>query len=125
MHIKLCCLFKALYFIFTYISVPPHIIPFVFPAIEEGSPLQISCNVQFGDLPLSIMWLKEQVPLTASQAEHVKVYRVNEYTIILAISSVLRTDSGNYTCVATNHVRTIAYTAQLSVSGNTTTFILT
>lgn len=108
----------AHYLCFMHISVPPDITPFVFPAVEEGTRVQVACNVYRGDLPLNITWLKDQVPVATTQAAQVDVIRFNLYSSIVTMSMVSRADAGNYTCMASNPARTVSHTAQLSVSGN-------
>ncbi|XP_075217809.1 cell adhesion molecule Dscam1-like [Lycorma delicatula] len=97
------------------IFFPPEIAPFIFPALAEGSRAQVACNVHRGDLPLNLTWLKDGAPLI-SMPGVIDIIRFDLYSSILKISSVGRSDSGNYTCVASNPARIVTHTAVLSVS---------
>ncbi|KAG8228359.1 hypothetical protein J437_LFUL006810 [Ladona fulva] len=97
-------------------DVPPAISPFAFGELSEGERVKVSCSVKRGDLPLSISWMKDFQPL--SHDLDITVRDTEEYSSILAISSVTSRHSGNYTCVARNPARESTRTAELIVTGN-------
>lgn len=80
--------------------------------------MQVACTVHQGDLPLNLTWLKDGVPvLPGSGGTEATVTPFNLYSTILSVNNVSRTDTGNYTCVATNPVHRVTYMAHLNVNG--------
>ncbi|MFH4979231.1 hypothetical protein AB6A40_005940, partial [Gnathostoma spinigerum] len=68
--------------------------------VEEGKPIHLECRVvPVGDTTMSVIWLKNGQPLS-----HGHRYRTfHDFGFVsLDILDVYATDSGTYTCVATN-----------------------
>lgn len=97
-----------------HIAVPPEITPFTFPKLAEGARVQVACTVHQGDYPLNLTWLKNWAPLPS----HIRITPFDVYSSIVTMESVKRSDSGDYTCVASNSARVTTHTAHLSISGN-------
>jgi len=97
-----------------HIAVPPEITPFTFPKLAEGARVQVACTVHQGDFPLNLTWLKNWAPLPS----HIRITPFDVYSSIVTMESVKRSDSGDYTCVASNSARVTTHTAHLSISGN-------
>ncbi|GAB6026763.1 Down syndrome cell adhesion molecule-like protein 1 [Chamberlinius hualienensis] len=97
------------------VLVPPTVVPFAFQEnqLHLGMRAQVFCAVSEGDLPLTLMWLKDDQPLT--QSVDVVVRRIDDYTSSLVISAIGPRHRGNYTCVAANGVSSASHSAFLSV----------
>ncbi|XP_076350077.1 cell adhesion molecule Dscam1-like isoform X2 [Tachypleus tridentatus] len=96
------------------VIVPPKIDPFRFSEdLEEGMRSVVFCAVVAGDPPISLTWLKDGEPL---QPEGVTVEMLNDFTSTLVFQSAHFKHSGNYTCVASNSVATVQYTATMVVN---------
>uniref|UniRef100_T1JC13 Down syndrome cell adhesion molecule-like protein Dscam2 n=1 Tax=Strigamia maritima TaxID=126957 RepID=T1JC13_STRMM len=95
------------------VNVPPKIVPFAFQEDHqiEGSLIRVSCVVSRGDLPLTIIWLKDDDKLP----ETIFVKKVDSYSIVLSIDPVIREHTGNYTCRAQNQAGSATYRAELIV----------
>ncbi|XP_018024579.2 Down syndrome cell adhesion molecule-like protein Dscam2, partial [Hyalella azteca] len=74
---------------------------------------QATCFVQEGDLPISIHWERNGIPIQASP--NVRITKVDDLTTILVIDKAGAEHSGNYTCYASNAAQTVAASAMLSV----------
>lgn len=97
------------------ISEPPLISPFNFDDLKEGQRTSISCNVMSGDLPISISWLKDSLPIP--QHLNITPMRV-KFLSNLIFEELKEEHSGLYSCTASNEVASSTYSAQLSVKGN-------
>ncbi|KAL7736494.1 hypothetical protein ACLKA6_019693 [Drosophila palustris] len=77
----------------------PQIEQFHFNAngVNGGQAVRVMCMVTSGDLPIDIYWLKNGQPLLRSI-----YHKIDEYTLILSLRQTTISDSGNYTCVASN-----------------------
>ena len=97
--------------------VPPRITPFVFEdnPVSAGKPVQATCFVPEGDLPLDITWT-----LNGAKSDdyvEMSVGRIGRRNSILTIESVSYANAGNYTCRAANLAGEAAHNAQLLVNG--------
>uniref|UniRef100_A0A8D8ZB17 Down syndrome cell adhesion molecule n=2 Tax=Cacopsylla melanoneura TaxID=428564 RepID=A0A8D8ZB17_9HEMI len=113
--------------LFTYIiydsSVLPHILPF---SIDEdymwGDPVQFSCVVTKGDLPLIIGWSFEGGQL--SDHLGIDITKLGPRSSLLSIQSLSVKHSGQYTCSARNTAGVTNYTTSVLVKGKTRDFEL-
>ncbi|XP_054164202.1 cell adhesion molecule Dscam2-like [Oppia nitens] len=110
--------------VYIEVLVAPVIAPFsVSPNLREGMRQLLTCAVVEGDPPLSIEFLKDDVPvrqlLTTRDdkfsANRIKLMSNNMFSTTLFISNVTADDSGNYTCLASNRVANTSYSTILTV----------
>ncbi len=103
-------------------SVAPVIESFTFPKnLTRGKRLRAVCTVTEGDLPIDIEWRKDGVTLLPDTTlSGPKVRRIDEYTSLLAISSLETVHAGNYSCLASNAVAEVAKSAVLTIRGKVT-----
>ncbi|XP_073812149.1 Down syndrome cell adhesion molecule 1 isoform X23 [Musca autumnalis] len=97
------------------VMVLPHIRPFTFqegPA-ETGQYTTLHCSVTFGDLPLNISWLHNDMEINETMG--ISMMMVSKRTSVLTIESIEDHHAGNYTCVAENHAGTQSYATELNV----------
>ncbi|XP_022256612.1 Down syndrome cell adhesion molecule-like protein Dscam2 [Limulus polyphemus] len=96
------------------VATPPAIEPFKVPTdLSEGERASLMCVVSAGDLPISISWKKDGLPLPSDL--EASVILANNYTSILSFPVVRHKHRGNYTCVASNPVALDNFTAPLDV----------
>lgn len=115
------------------LAVPPRVAPFFFRSNSEaGIRIQVSCSVEEGDLPVTITWLKDGVPVSPQSngidsmvsgggqrvPVNVDVRQYDEYSSLLVIPHLSQEHSGNYTCQIGNAARVASHTAPLTVSGS-------
>uniref|UniRef100_T1JAD1 Down syndrome cell adhesion molecule-like protein Dscam2 n=1 Tax=Strigamia maritima TaxID=126957 RepID=T1JAD1_STRMM len=103
------------------VMVPPKVSSFSFQDedLYEGMRAQVTCAVRQGDLPLTIKWLKDGVPIedTPPGQRGTLVARVFDgFTSSLSIESVASEHNGNYTCVASNMAAIVSYSTTLRVN---------
>ncbi|XP_049782628.1 Down syndrome cell adhesion molecule-like protein Dscam2 [Schistocerca cancellata] len=102
------------------VNVPPAITPFSFGELSTGERVRVTCSVKRGDPPLTFEWLKDAHPLPPTPGLHddpdLTIRDYEDYSSVLAISSVSSRHSGNYTCEVRNPARVTTYTAQLLVT---------
>lgn len=110
--------------IYCLLIVAPQIIPFDFgdEAINAEDMTSLQCTVSKGDMPLKIQWLHNGVVIQPS--EGVIISRTSKRISTLSIESVQATNSGEYTCSASNKAGTISHTAVLNVNGDFNQIIL-
>lgn len=93
--------------------------------VNNGQFVTSQCTVFEGDLPLSINWFFNGLPISEIQTD-ATVSKVGARVSMLAIESVSADSVGNYTCTAVNKAGTTSHTAVLIVNGlNTFIFIST
>jgi Down syndrome cell adhesion protein 1 len=109
-------LIAAVFLLLVAFAVPPAITPFTFGELSKGERVKVTCSVKRGDMPLSISWMKDHQPVSHELA--IDIRDIEDYSSILAITSVSSRHSGNYTCVARNPAKETTYTAELVVTGN-------
>lgn len=98
--------------IFFFVDAPK-IQPFHFPEdVKIGHNIVVTCAVMKGKTPLKFMWLKDGKSLRDAAT-------VNnlEKASNLFIDPVMKSSSGNYTCVAENAIGRNSYSALLNVKG--------
>ncbi|XP_076339611.1 cell adhesion molecule Dscam1-like isoform X2 [Tachypleus tridentatus] len=96
------------------VATPPVIEPFKVPTdLSEGERASLMCVVSAGDLPISIKWMKDELPLPSNL--EASVILANNYTSLLSFPVVRHKHRGNYTCVASNPVASDNFTALLDV----------
>ena len=97
-------------------AVPPIIEPFSFQdGLSEGMRTRTVCGVSQGDPPLTITWLKDGGSLPPHLGANYTT--LDAYSSLLSIPSLTSLHSGDYTCVASNPVAELRYTAKLLVKG--------
>lgn len=126
--------------------VPPKITPFGFARdVNVGERTSIQCVVGTGDLPLTFVWLKDDVPIDpasgasekdlnglhgiemmssaaddgyGSTAERpIMLRKFDDFTSALSITNVSRSLAGIYTCKVQNDAAVAMHSAQLRVNG--------
>ncbi|BES94141.1 Down syndrome cell adhesion molecule C terminal [Nesidiocoris tenuis] len=105
------------------VNVKPFIIPFSFEEKNfAGETVQVTCFVAKGDLPMKISWNFHGEELSSHLG--MSTSRITERTSLLSIESIMAANSGNYTCTAENPAGFHSFTASLTVSGSTQSFVL-
>lgn len=84
--------------------------------MHVGDRASLTCSVTKGDLPLTIIWTKDNRIL--SPGSSVSITQVDQFTSILVIESLSPEHNGNYSCVVRNAAAEVAHTQQLAVNGN-------
>lgn len=128
-----------------FCAVPPTIAPFSFKKdLSEGLRAQVTCMVEKGDPPFTIIWSKDGEPISgpgtavaaygpavaaASAAavndprQHsqtppgLRVTNIDAHSSAIVIERVTAAHTGNYTCLARNSVAEVLWTAELIVRG--------
>ncbi|XP_075732107.1 cell adhesion molecule Dscam1-like [Rhipicephalus microplus] len=97
-----------------HVMTPPLVSPFSFPDdLTEGKRAGAACIISEGDLPITIEWLKDGLPLHPEL--EASVAKANDYTSFLSFTGVRQLHSGNYTCVASNPATSSNYSAEMIV----------
>lgn len=76
---------------------------------------RIYCNVAQGDLPLSIKWLKDNIPIESSN-EIASIRAIDQFSVALVIENLNASHNGNYTCTVSNDASVVSHTAELLVN---------
>ncbi|XP_071566444.1 cell adhesion molecule Dscam2 isoform X1 [Temnothorax nylanderi] len=125
------------------VKVPPTIAPFSFKKdLSEGLRAQVTCMVEKGDPPFTIIWSKDGEQISASgtaaaaygpvaaaaaaatindlrQHSHtppgLRVTNIDAHSSAIVIERVTAAHTGNYTCLARNSVAEVLWTAELIV----------
>jgi hypothetical protein len=131
-----------------FCAVPPTIAPFSFKKdLSEGLRAQVTCMVEKGDPPFTIIWSKDGEPISASGTaiavaaaaygpsapsagvalndprQHsrtppgLRVTNIDAHSSAIVIERVTAAHTGNYTCLARNSVAEVLWTAELIVRG--------
>lgn len=120
-------------------TVPPKITPFSFARdLNVGDRTSIQCVVGTGDLPLIFVWLKDGqqiIPSGIDNGNHkndigvvgtlgssdgesaITIRQYDDFTSSLSITSVTRSQGGNYTCKVQNDAAMVWHSALLRVNG--------
>lgn len=95
----------------------PQIEPFSFNpnGMSGGASVRMLCSVIAGDLPVDITWFKDDVVIVTG-GDH-RTQRLDETTVILSLSRLSLSDSGNYTCQAVNRAGRAHNSSLLLVKG--------
>ncbi|XP_014609542.1 PREDICTED: Down syndrome cell adhesion molecule-like protein Dscam2 isoform X8 [Polistes canadensis] len=115
------------------VKVPPTIAPFSFNKdLSEGVRAQVTCMIEKGDPPFTIIWSKDGEPIgssgtaafgntgiTASRHSQIpaglRVTSIDVHSSSIVIDRVTAEHTGNYTCLARNSVAEVVWTAELVV----------
>ena len=76
---------------------------------------QAACFVQEGDQPIRLKWEKDGQPL--EPLSDIRINQMDPFTSMLILEKVSAEHTGNYSCLATNSVRTAKTSASLTVRG--------
>lgn len=87
-----------------------------------GEPVQLTCHVSKGDLPLNIKWHFHGFENSTSHLD-IMTNKMTSRTSFLSISGATAGHSGNYTCVATNRAGSTNHSTALNVHGQFHLFI--
>lgn len=82
----------------------------------SGMRTTVTCDVQMGDPPMTLTWLRDGRPLVPTT--DLQLSQHDSFSSSLILTHVRPPHAGNYTCVARNEAREVSYTAQLLVRGN-------
>ncbi|KAK2587184.1 hypothetical protein KPH14_002930 [Odynerus spinipes] len=115
------------------VHVPPTIAPFSFNKdLSEGVRAQVTCMIEKGDPPFTIIWSKDGEPIGSSSTaafgntgitapRHsqtptgLRVTSIDVHSSSIVIDRVTAEHTGNYTCLARNSVAEVVWTAELVV----------
>ncbi|XP_033338230.2 cell adhesion molecule Dscam2 isoform X4 [Megalopta genalis] len=115
------------------VKVPPTIAPFSFNKdLAEGVRAQVTCMVEKGDPPFTIVWSKDGEPIAGTGSpgfgnsgltghRHtqtpagLRVTNIDAHSSTIVIERVSAAHTGNYTCLARNSVAEVLWTAELIV----------
>jgi len=101
--------------------VAPKIVPFSGMALlQRGERVTITCTMAKGDVPLSILWLKDGVALgqgRSDEDEKIKVLTFDHFNSMLTIESLDLKHVGNYTCQAANLAGVASHSQLVFVNG--------
>lgn len=98
-------------------KVLPHIHPFAFEEeANSGDSVQLTCHASKGDLPLTIEWLHNGLPMFSHLG--VQTSKIGDRISLLTIPNVQDQNTGDYTCVAENAAGKMTFTARLYVNGD-------
>ncbi|XP_043471448.1 Down syndrome cell adhesion molecule-like protein Dscam2 isoform X2 [Leptopilina heterotoma] len=112
------------------VKVPPKIAEFNFNKdLQEGVRSQVTCMIEKGDPPFTILWSKDGEAISNSnfgpsgmlpnskvgQIPGLRVTSIDAHSSTIVIERVTAAHTGNYTCVARNSVAEVFRTAELIV----------
>ncbi|XP_076282094.1 cell adhesion molecule Dscam2 isoform X2 [Lasioglossum baleicum] len=115
------------------VKVPPTIAPFSFNKdLAEGVRAQVTCMVEKGDPPFTIVWSKDGEPIAMAgppgfgnsgltghrhtqTPAGLRVANIDAHSSTIVIERVSAAHTGNYTCLARNSVAEVLWTAELIV----------
>lgn len=94
----------------------PHIKPFELDeAVFAGESVHLDCHVSKGDTPLNITWSFQGEPVMRRMG--VSTTTLSARVSVLDIPTAMGTNSGNYTCTATNRAGSASHSTLLNVIG--------
>ena len=107
-------MYNTLVIFITYTYIGPPIINFIssHTVVSEGKEVNLSCTATNDDDardPLQIMWFNPDGMKIDSKITHVSIHYINHTALgqlqsVLSFHSVNRSDDGEYTCKAFNHI---------------------
>jgi len=89
--------------------------------VSEGVSFSLFCSIQTGSKPLFFQWIRNGQILNKSPQTNYKIENSEKHSLFL-IESVVRSDSGNYSCNVRNAFGTDSQSALLIVKGLTFIF---
>ena len=102
--------------------VAPKIAPFSrrTSSIQKGERITLTCTIAKGDLPISIVWRKDNANIDSTNAENddIKIIAFNEFISMLTIDDLDVHHIGNYSCLASNSAGTAIRYQTVHVNGN-------
>lgn len=97
-------------------SAVPHIKPFELDeAVFAGESVHLDCHVSKGDLPLNVTWSFQGSPVARRMG--LATTMLSDRVSVLDIPTAMGSNSGNYTCTASNRAGVASHTAVLNVIG--------
>lgn len=100
-------------------QVPKFDIPLEPVTVNEGEKLSLKSHVT-GSLPLTIQWMKDRRELKSSGNTRISFV---DGTACLEISSVSKSDVGDYLCKASNATGSDFCKSKVTIKGNKISFI--
>jgi len=101
--------------------VAPKIVPFASMALlQRGERVTITCTMAKGDTPLTILWLKDGLPLGQGRIDDdakIKVLTFDHFNSMLTIEALELRHVGNYTCQAANPAGMASHSQSVFVNG--------
>ncbi|XP_052122023.1 cell adhesion molecule Dscam2 isoform X8 [Frankliniella occidentalis] len=99
------------------VMVPPKMMPFSFgeEAFHAGQSATLQCSIFEGDLPLTLSWLFNGVPIPAMHPE-ISTAMFGKRATMLSIDAVSEKHVGNFTCEGKNAAGKATYSAELIVN---------
>ena len=102
--------------------VAPKIAPFSrrTSSIQKGERITLTCTIAKGDLPISIVWRKDNANIDSTNAKNddIKIIAFNEFISMLTIDDLDVRHIGNYSCLASNSAGTAIRYQTVHVNGN-------
>ena len=95
--------------------------PFSFGAVDQGQDVEIACEVETGDEPISIQWNLQGKIVSSDPA--ISTTMLGTHKSLLTIASVNYQHIGTYTCTATNAAGSTSYSAELKGNGKTSQYM--
>ena len=93
----------------------PKIVPFSTVALlQRGERVTITCTMAKGDVPLTIIWLKDGGVIADAD---VKVLTFDHFNSMRTIESLELKHVGNYTCQASNQAGSASHSQAVLVNG--------
>ena len=100
--------------------MPPKIAEFASTdSVVAGERKTLTCTVSKGDIPLTLVWLKNgiRLPVSGGTDDGINVLSLNTFNSVLTIERVEFHHSAEYTCTATNAAASTSLTQRLEVNG--------
>ena len=97
----------------------PIVVPFLAPAnLQQGDRTTLTCTVARGDSPLTLLWQKDNAPISVENLASVKILNFDEFNSMLTIESLSISHIGNYSCSAVNLAGKSTVSTHINVHGN-------
>lgn len=92
--------------------------PFTFgeDSFNPGDSTGVSCMIVKGDLPITIRWTLNDMPIVTGE-NGITVVKLSAKTSVLNMASVEKEHRGIVKCIAENKAGVAEYSSELSVNG--------
>lgn len=93
--------------------------PFTFgdESFNKGESTGVSCMIVKGDLPLTIKWTLNDIPISANSND-ISIVKLSAKTSVLNIAAVDQVHRGIVKCIAENAAGTTEFSSELHVNGD-------